>query len=406
MRILSILLLALTMALPAAPLVAQEGTAPVAAPEEDRAATGGAMTREEIMARQRGEEVPTRERGADDTAGGAAAAIRGQLGPLGQTSDSEVWEQLRFGTADVTVSAGGPEARVLVQDSGMPWYEFRAGPLRTYGGYLLLGMLGVLAVFYLIRGRIRIEHGRAGVTVLRFDLMERTGHWVLAVSFIVLGLTGLITLFGRVAFIPLFGKEAFATFAMASKWLHNWVAWPFMAALVVVFLMWVLRNIPNKHDLIWLAKGGGLFSKGVHPPSKKFNAGQKIIFWAVIVLGVSVSASGLSLLMPFELPLFAKTFTAMNGLGLPGLFGLDPLPEQLTPHAEMQLATLWHAIVAFVMMAIILAHIYLGSVGMEGAFDAMGTGRVDLNWAREHHNLWVEELEQKGAVKAAGTPAE
>ena len=126
----------------------------------------------------------------------------------------------------------------------------------------------------------------------------------------------------------------------------------------------------------------------------------------MIVLGVSVSASGLSLLMPFELPLFAKTFTVLNGMGLPGLIGLDPLPEQLTPHAEMQLATLWHAIVAFVMMAIILAHIYLGSVGMEGAFDAMGTGRVDLNWAREHHNLWVEELEQKGAVKAAGTPAE
>ena len=405
MRILSILLLALIMALPGAPLTAQDAVSPPAA--DNRAATGGAMTREDIMARQRGEEVPTRERDvADDSAGGAAAAIRGQLGPLGATSDAEVWEQLRFGTADVTVSAGGSVARVLVQDSGMPWYEFRAGPLRTYGGYLLLGMLGVLAVFYLIRGRIRIEHGRAGVTVLRFDLMERTGHWVLAVSFIVLGLTGLITLFGRVAFIPLFGKEAFATVAMASKWLHNWIAWPFMAALVVVFLMWFLRNIPNKHDLIWLAKGGGLFSKGVHPPSKKFNAGQKIIFWAVIVLGVSVSASGLSLLMPFELPLFAKTFTVLNGMGLPGLIGLDPLPEQLTPHAEMQLATLWHAIVAFVMMAIILAHIYLGSVGMEGAFDAMGTGRVDLNWAKEHHNLWVEELEQKGAVKAVSTPAE
>lgn len=398
MRLLAALILLLSFTWPTVS-VAQE---PAAA---DRTVTGGAQTREDIMRRQRGEKVLTRERTSDD-ADGAASTIRGQLGTLGGVSDSELWEQLRYGNADVSASNEGAGARILIQDSGIAWYEFRAGPLREYGGYVLLGTLGLLALFYLLRGRIRIEHGRSGRTILRFNLLERTGHWLLAVTFIILGITGLITLFGRIALIPWLGKEAFSTIAAASKWIHNWISWPFMAALVLIFLMWVLRNIPNRHDVVWLLKGGGLFAKGVHPPARKFNAGQKIIFWSVIILGVSVSVSGLSLMMPFELPLFAKTFAVINSIGIPGWFGAEPLPEQLTPHAEMQLATLWHAIIAFVMMAIILAHIYLGSIGMEGAFDAMSRGEVDLNWAREHHNLWVEEEEEKAARSAAATPAE
>ena len=400
MRLIAILFFLVALAAPVAPL-AQDGTAA----DDARATTGGAMTREDIMARQRGEEVPTRDRGTG-TAAGNAAALRGQLGPLGGTSDSELWEKLRFGRADITASNDSPASTILIQDSGMAWYDFRTGPLRTYGSYLLLGMLVVLALFYLIRGRIRIEHGPSDQTILRFNLLERFGHWLLAISFIILGITGLITLFGRVWLIPWLGKESFAPMAAASKWVHNWIAWAFMVALVMIFVMWVLRNIPNRHDLIWLAKGGGLFSKGVHPPAKKFNAGQKIVFWSVIILGASISASGLSLLMPFEFPMFAKTFHVLNYLGFYHFTGGEPLPTELTPHAEMQLASLWHAIVSFILMAIIIAHIYLGSVGMEGAFAAMGRGRVDLNWAREHHNLWVEEEEAKAASRAAATPAE
>lgn len=395
-RLIAALALLLSLAL-AAPAAAQD--------ESPRASTGGAQTLEDILARQRGEEVESRRRDGDSAAG-AAAAMMGQLGPRGGTSDSEVWEALRFGTADVTVSTGKPQDAVLVQDGGMKWLQFRQGPLREYGGYLLLGTLAALALFFIVRGRIRIDGGRSGQTILRFNLIERASHWLLAGSFILLGLTGLLVLFGRVAIIPLFGHEAFSTIAVASKFIHNWVAWPFMAALVMVFLLWVAHNIPNRHDLVWLAKGGGLFSKGVHPPAKKFNAGQKIIFWMVIILGVSVSASGLSLLMPFEIPMFAKTFAILNDIGIgPAIWG-EPLPTQMPPHQEMQLSTLWHAIVAFVMMAVILAHIYLGSVGMEGAFDAMGTGRVDKQWAKEHHNLWVKEVEEKEAAKGAATPAE
>lgn len=371
----------------------------------DRSSTGGAQTLEDIMARQRGEEVPDRRRDLSG-AEAQAAALVGQLGTRGAASDADLWSALRYGDANVTVSTGKPQDAVLVQDGGMAWYEFRAGPLRTYGAYLLLGTLGALALFFLLRGRIRIDGGRSGQTILRFNMIERLAHWTLAGSFILLGLTGLAVLFGRVAIIPYFGHEAFSTIAVGSKWIHNWVAWPFMAALVMVALLWVVHNIPNRHDLVWLMKGGGMFSKGVHPPARKFNAGQKIIFWMVIILGASVSASGLSLLMPFEMPMFAKTFTILNDIGIGPMIWGEPLPTQLAPHAEMQLSTLWHASVAFIMMAVILAHIYLGTVGMEGAFDAMGSGEVDLQWAREHHGLWVEEVQAKEAKAAASTPAE
>ena len=177
-----------------------------------------------------------------------------------------------------------------------------------------------------------------------------------------------------------------------------------MLGLAIVIVTWTLHNIPNKHDLKWFAVAGGLFSKDIHPPARKFNGGQKVIFWSSVFFGLSIAASGLSLLFPFELPMFAKTFQFLNGIGAPGWIGMAPLPEQLSPHQEMQFSQLWHGIVAFVFMAIIIAHIYLGSVGMEGAFDAMGSGEVELQWAREHHGLWVKEVE--AAENAAAKPAE
>lgn len=380
---------------------------PVAhAQSEERAVTGGAQTLEDILARQRGEQVDDEFRRNSVGDPNSAAGIAAQLGTLGGASDAETWRALRYGAANVTSSSSSPGATVLVQDGGMAWYNFREGPLKDWGSTLLVFTLVALAFFYFLRSKIRIEGGRAGVTILRFRFLERFGHWMLAGSFIVLGITGLLTLFGRV-FIDLIGREAFATIALGSKWVHNNVAWSFMFALVLVFVMWVFRNIPNRHDFVWLAKGGGLFSRGAHPPAKKFNAGQKMIFWAVIVLGGSISISGLSLLFPFEFQLFAPTFAKLNAWGIPAFLGLEPLPEVLAPHQEMQYSQAWHAIVSFVLMAIIFAHIYLGSVGMEGAYDAMSSGHVDLQWAREHHGLWVEEEAAKASwANPDATPAE
>jgi len=397
-RMIMTLLLSLFLA---APLAAQETTE---AAGIDRAATGGAQTLEDILARQRGETVAPKS-GDAASDGDGAAAIAGQLGTLGGASDAEVWRALRYGLDDVKVSAGGPEARVLIQDGGMTWLEFRKGPLATYGAYLLGGTLALLALFYLVRGKIRIDGAKTGRTVTRFQAVERFGHWLMAGSFVVLAITGLVVLFGRTVVIPLLGHEAFATIAVASKWVHNNISWAFMLGLVMVFFMWVLHNIPNRTDLKWLAVGGGIFSKGVHPPAKKFNAGQKMIFWAVIVFGASISATGLSLLFPFEMPMFAKTFAILNQTGLPQAVGFGELPVMLAPHEEMQLATLWHSIMAFVLTAIILAHIYIGSVGMEGAFDAMGSGEVEEQWAREHHGLWLKELQEKGHAPDPGKAA-
>lgn len=388
LRLLSILLVTLSLAVSAQ---AQD-----AAPAPDRSATGGAQTLQDILDRQNGLKVDDsfRRDVTGNPEGGAASSD--QLGTLGGASDPDLWRALRFDSADITTQVRGPAATVLIQDGGMQWLTFRQGPLLTYGLYALGGTLGLLLLFYLIRGRIRIDGPKTGRRLVRFKAIERFSHWLLAGSFILLGITGLVSLAGRKFLIPAFGHDTFSVIAVGSKWIHNNISWAFMLALVMIFVLWVVHNLPDRTDINWLLKGGGIFGGG-HPPAKKFNAGQKMIFWSVIVLGASISASGLSLLFPFELPMFAATFEKLNAAGLPQLVGLGELNTVLAPHEEMQLAQLWHAIVSFALMAIILAHIYIGSVGMEGAYDAMGSGEVEEQWAKEHHSLWVKEVQAKQA---------
>jgi formate dehydrogenase subunit gamma len=375
---------------------------------EAREATGGAQSLEDILARQRGEKIDSEFRqqfGDPDS----AAAMAQQLGTLGGSSDPELWRALRYNAADISVSSGGDVAKVLVQDGGMAWYNFRQGPLAKWGGFLLLGTLGALLLFYLARGKVMIDEPMTGRTVTRFKSFERFSHWLLAGSFIVLGLSGLSVLFGRWVIVPTLGHEANALLLTGAKFVHNNLAWPFMLALIFVFFLWVWHNIPNRTDIIWFRQFGGIIGKN-HPPAKKFNAGQKIIFWSVILLGGSISLSGLSLLFPFELPLFAKTFVILNDTGIPQWLGFGSLPTSLSPQEEMQFAQGWHAIVSFLLMAIIIAHIYIGSVGMQGAYDAMGTGEVDEAWAHQHHSIWLDEVKakQKEAPSGGGatTPAE
>jgi len=381
------------------------GMASIAQTTDDpRAQTGGAQTLEDILARQRGEAIDDQFR--QDAIGNPdqAAPITGQLGTLGGVADPELWRAFRYGTADITSTNPAPAGDVVIQDGGMRWLEWRAGPLRSYGGYLLLGMLGALVLFYIIRGKIMIEGEKTGEKILRFKLIERIAHWTMAIPFVLLAITGLSLLFGRVALIPLFGKEVFSPIAIAGKFVHNYVAWPFMLGVILSFVLWVWKNLPEKTDIGWMLKAGGLFTKGVHPSAGKFNAGEKIVFWSVITFGILISLTGLSLLFPYQLPFFAPTFGFLNDLGLPQLFGIGTLDTALAPQEEMQFAQLIHAIIAFVYMAIIIAHIYLGSVGMEGALDAMTKGTVDTQWAKEHHDLWYEDVVKEGAAKAAGKP--
>ncbi len=324
--------------------------------------------------------------------GAAVAQTAGTVpgNALGATSDSEFWRAVRRGTQG-TVSIQDKKAGIMVQSAGESWRAIRNGPLSLWGAWAMLGVIAVLAIYFAVRGRIKIDSGFSGRTMERFNSTERFAHWLLAVSFIVLGLSGLNMMYGRYVIKPIIGPEAFSMLAMAGKYVHNYVAFAFMVALVMVLVLWIRNNIPDKTDWAWLAKGGGLFSKKSHPPARKFNAGQKILFWLVLIGGISISLTGLALMFPFKFSLFAWTFAVLNvfGAGLP----------ELTSIHEMQLSQLWHAFMSLAMIGLIIGHIYLGTIGMEGAFDAMGTGMVDQNWAREHHSLWA------GEAKAAPPPA-
>ncbi|MEL6292381.1 MAG: formate dehydrogenase subunit gamma [Pseudomonadota bacterium] len=306
--------------------------------------------------------------------------VRGRTGAAPTTQG--IPAEIAAGRGTVSIPDG--KAAFLVDNSGWTWTALRQGQYATYGAYALIGMVLLLAVFFLIRGRVKIESGWSGSRISRFTDIERIGHWLLAGSFIVLAISGLNLIYGRDLVLPIIGKEAFASISVAMKLAHNYVAFAFMIGLALTFVLWVRNNIPHPRDLMWIAKGGGLFG-GSHPPAKKFNAGQKIVFWMTMLSGFSLSLSGLALLFPYEFPMFAKTFEVLN------VFGLG-LPTELTPNQEQQFAATWHGALAIVMTALILAHIYIGSIGMQGAIDAMSSGEVDLNWAKEHHSLWVEEV--------------
>jgi formate dehydrogenase subunit gamma len=318
---------------------------------------------------------------------------------LGNSSDSQMWLDIRKGLQG-TVSLPDKKLGILIQSEGENWRAVLNGPVKLYGSWLLLGMIALLALFFALRGRVPIDGGWSGRTVERFNSLDRFAHWLSAVSFIVLAVTGLNIVYGKYVLMPVIGPAAFAWFTQVGKYIHNYVAFAFMAGILMMFLLWVRFNIPKRHDLTWIRQGGGLFNSKIHPVSERFNAGQKAIFWLVALGGLSLSMSGIALLFPYEFGFFAKTFETLNLLGL-------NLPTELSPIAEQQLNVVWHSIVGFVMIAVILAHIYIGSVGMQGAFAAMGSGRVDENWAAEHHNLWYERLKREGYAPPSGRqPAE
>lgn len=309
---------------------------------------------------------------------------------LPENSDSDVWRMIRRGESG---RAASPQASggTMIQSEGDVWRAYREGPYQTYTIVGFAGLFALLALFYALRGRISIPGGEAGVTIRRFAFVERFAHWLTAFSFVVLAITGLNLVIGVDYILPLVGKETYATVTGFGKLAHNFLGFSFMLGIILMFVLWVWHNIPHPRDIVWFLKGGGIVGLG-HPKAAKFNAGQKIIFWVTILGGVSLSMSGLALMFPYQFTLFADTSAQLNGL-----LGTS-LPTEFTPVQEQQLNNTWHGVVGLVMTAIIIAHIYIGSLGMRGAFAAMGKGRVDLNWAEEHHSLWVEKLRRKGKV--------
>jgi formate dehydrogenase subunit gamma len=316
--------------------------------------------------------------GPANAGGTTANIVKGPANASNPTASAVSEEQLFQQLDKLTGRVSIPDAKaaILEQPQGRSYQFYREDALPWIGGIAVLGMVLALAAFYFTKGRIRLEHNEeSGRKILRFNAFERFTHWLTAMAFIVLAISGLNYIFGKRLLMPLIGPDAFAAWSQYAKYAHNFLSWPFMIGLLIMLVVWIRDNVPDKTDVRWLRAGGGFFGDQ-HPPAYRFNAGQKVIFWSVILGGLALSLSGLIMLFPF---------------GASGIVGL-----QLDING-MQLAQYVHATVGVILIAIMIAHIYIGSLGMEGAYDAMGSGEVDLAWARAHHSLWVEDEMAKTA---------
>ena len=261
-------------------------------------------------------------------------------------------------------SVAGRETNVLIQDSGRDWRVLRNGPLTFYGGIVILVVPALLLLFFVTKGKIQLKAKLTGRLIERFNSAERVAHWTMAISFVALAATGLSLLFGKYVLMPWLGATAFSGIAVSAKVIHNFVGPLFMFSMVVMIVIFVKDNIWRAYDMAWLRKFGGMIS-GEHVPAGRFNAGEKAWFWiGVVLLGIAVSISGAILLFP----------------------------NWNTSREIMGGSNLVHASLACIFIAMSFAHIYLGTIGMAGAYDAMRKGYVDETWAKEHHDIWYDEV--------------
>src|SRR5688572_24508734 len=298
-------------------------------------------------------------------------------------NNAPVWRDVRKEGQEHYTSIRGREAGVLVQSAGETWRQIRNGPMTFYGGWLVVIVLLIIAALYFGKGPVKLHDRPTGRVIRRFSSFEQVVHWCTAISFVVLGLSGLAMLFGKHVLLPVFGYTLFAWVAALSKNLHNFVGPFFIVAVLAMVLIWLRDNLPRSYDWQWFGRVWGFFMRGEHIPSGRFNAGEKAWFWlGVVGLSVVVAWSGLILLFPN----FDQT------------------------RAVMQEAWIWHAVAALIYIALALGHIYLGTLGVEGAYQAMRTGYVDEVWAKEHHEIWYNEVksgrrrESAGGAVPAGAP--
>ncbi len=270
------------------------------------------------------------------------------------------------------VSIPDKEASVLIQRSGQEWRVIRNGVITVYGGWLLaIAFFGIIAM-YTIKGSIKLHEPMSGVKIKRFSAFDRLVHWLMAFSFLALAFTGLLILYGKYFAMPLMGGTAYGSFLMVCKNIHNFTGPLFTICIVIFFLLFAHKNLPGKGDLQWYLTFGGMFS-GKHVPAGFFNGGEKIWFWfGMTFLGLVISASGfvLDMIVPF------MTIEYTRG--------------------TMQIANIIHSSAAILMSTMAMGHIYIGTIGMQGSIDGMKTGYVDATWAKEHHELWYDELNKKG----------
>lgn len=303
--------------------------------------------------------------------GPQAEQQRQQTQPL---NNAPVWRDVRSGQPAYT-SIPGRETNVLVQSAGDTWRRIRNGPVTFYGGWLLvLAVLGMLAL-YVARGPVTLSEPLTGRQMLRFTFFERAVHWTTAISFCVLGISGLIMLFGKHVLLPIIGYTLFAGITAAGKNLHNFIAPLFIVSVLVMVPMWLRDNLPKAYDWQWFRRAWAFFARSEHIPSGRFNGGEKAWFWGgVLLLSIVMAWSGLVLLFP----------------------NFDQ------PRSTMQMAWIWHASAAMLYIAAGLGHIYMGTIGVVGAYGNMRLGYTDETWAKEHHEIWYREVKSGQRAPAGG----
>lgn len=281
------------------------------------------------------------------------------------------------GTRAGITNLPGAEMGVLIQadaawlgqqptTAGEAWRVVRNAVIIPYGAALLGIVLLAIAIFYFTRGSLGGHVPNTGRKIERFTPFERAAHWSNATAFVILAVSGLVMAFGKFFLLPLIGPMLFGWLTYALKTAHNFAGPLFAVSLVVVIATFIKDNLPQRGDVAWVLKGGGMFG-GQEVPSNRFNAGEKLLFWGgVLTLGLIVVGSG--------------------------LFLDKLLPGFVFTRGEMQIAHMIHAGAALLMMCAFLGHIYMGTLGMEGALNAMRTGYVDEAWAREHHAYWAEDV--------------
>ena len=265
-----------------------------------------------------------------------------------------------------------------VTNAGEAWRQVRNNWIIPYGGSLMLIVALAIAMFYWRKGTIGLHGKETGRLIERFTYFERAAHWANAGAFVVLAVSGIVMAFGKFFILPVIGSTLFGWLSYALKNAHNFVGPLFAVSLVIVIITFAKDNMPSKEDITWLLKGGGLLG-GHEVPSHRFNAGEKVLFWGgVFVLGLVVVASGVVLdkIVP----------------------GFD------YSRANMQVAHMVHGVATVLMMAMFMGHIYMGTLGMKGAYSAMKTGYVDETWAKEHHELWYNDI-KAGKIPAQRSPA-
>jgi formate dehydrogenase subunit gamma len=291
----------------------------------------------------------------------AAAAQRQQQQPL---NNAPVWREIRSGAPQVT-TVRGRETEILIQPQGESWRALRV-PVVFWGGLIVaLGILG-LAVFYLIRGPLDVPAGErhGGRLIERFSPMDRYAHWLVAIVWATLAITGLILSLGKSVLLPLIGYTLFSWLAILSKNLHNFVGPILIVAVPWLFIRLIRDNGIGMDDVRWFLNIAGYF-KGHDYPSRRFNAGEKLVFWFVLVIFSTVLiVSGIVLVFPN----FDQT------------------------RSTMQIANVVHMVTAYLAIALALVHTYLGTIGMVGAYRAMRYGYVDESWAKHHHVWWYEAV--------------